>query len=224
MSIVNVSQVYLPMFPALGYVYPMKQNDDAHYLLSDKGGTVATTRTRLLECGNAAFTYTNNDELKAKTEGGQTTTYDYDAFGNLRSVVLPDGTRIDYVIDGQNRRVGKKVNGTLAQGFLYEDQRGAGGGARRGGRPGFALCLPQSRPRSGLHGQRRRDLPYPERRLGQPAFGDQHDAAIHIHIFPCDQGGGKAGKSRGKLGGKVEVIIAESPDPDCICEKAGRYG
>ncbi len=29
---------------------------------------------------------------------------------------------IDYVIDGQNRRVGKKVDGVLTQGFLYKDQ------------------------------------------------------------------------------------------------------
>jgi len=29
---------------------------------------------------------------------------------------------IEYVIDGQNRRIGKKVNGTLVQGFLYQDQ------------------------------------------------------------------------------------------------------
>lgn len=42
--------------------------------------------------------------------------------GNLRSVTLPDGTQIDYVIDGKNRRIGKKVNGSLVQGFLYADQ------------------------------------------------------------------------------------------------------
>jgi RHS repeat-associated protein len=48
--------------------------------------------------------------------------YAYDAFGNLRSVTLPDSTLIEYVIDGQNRRIGKKVNGTLQQGFLYDDQ------------------------------------------------------------------------------------------------------
>jgi len=29
-------------------------------------------------------------------------------------VTLPDGTAIDYLIDGRNRRVGKKVDGTLA--------------------------------------------------------------------------------------------------------------
>src|SRR5690606_1881517 len=27
-----------------------------------------------------------------------------------------------YLIDGQNRRVGKKINGVLVQGFLYQDQ------------------------------------------------------------------------------------------------------
>jgi len=35
---------------------------------------------------------------------------------------LPNGNTIEYVIDGRNRRVGKKVNGTLTQGFLYQDQ------------------------------------------------------------------------------------------------------
>jgi RHS repeat-associated protein len=49
-------------------------------------------------------------------------TYEYDAFSNLRSVILPDSTLIEYEIDGRNRRVGKKVNGTLVQGFLYSDQ------------------------------------------------------------------------------------------------------
>ena len=34
---------------------------------------------------------------------------------------MADGTKIEYVIDGQNRRIGKKVNGTLVQGFLYQD-------------------------------------------------------------------------------------------------------
>jgi RHS repeat-associated protein len=68
------------------------------------------------------FTYTPNGELLTKTVGSQTTTYDYDAFGNLRSATLPDGTLVEYVIDGQNRWVGKKVNNALQQGFLYGDQ------------------------------------------------------------------------------------------------------
>jgi RHS repeat-associated protein len=35
---------------------------------------------------------------------------------------LPDGTQIEYVVDGRNRRVGRKVNGVLTQGWLYQDQ------------------------------------------------------------------------------------------------------
>ncbi len=54
--------------------------------------------------------------------GGQTVSYSYDVFGNLRSLTLPDGIQIDYVIDAANRRVGKKVNGALVKGWLYKDQ------------------------------------------------------------------------------------------------------
>ncbi len=38
------------------------------------------------------------------------------------SATLPDGTQIDYVIDGRNRKVGKKVGGVFTQGFLYGSQ------------------------------------------------------------------------------------------------------
>ena len=43
-------------------------------------------------------------------------------FGNLRHVLLESGVEVEYVIDGRNRRVGKKVNGQLVQGFLYDHQ------------------------------------------------------------------------------------------------------
>ena len=36
-------------------------------------------------------------------------------------MTLPGGTQIEYLLDGQERRIGKKVNGTLVQGFLYQD-------------------------------------------------------------------------------------------------------
>jgi RHS repeat-associated protein len=42
-------------------------------------------------------------------------------FGNLRTAILPDTMTIEYVIDGLNQRIGKKVNGTLTQGFLYQN-------------------------------------------------------------------------------------------------------
>ena len=77
---------------------------------------------RLLSYQAATYTYTANGELATKTDAGGTTTYEYDALGNLRHVVLPGGLNIDYVIDAKNRRIGKKENGVLVQGFLYEDQ------------------------------------------------------------------------------------------------------
>jgi RHS repeat-associated protein len=41
--------------------------------------------------------------------------------GNLRHVGLPDGRTIDYVIDGLNRRVAKKVNGSVVRKWVYSD-------------------------------------------------------------------------------------------------------
>jgi len=88
-------------------------------------GTEAATyddQDRLLTYNGMSYTYTANGELSSKTDASGTTNYIYDALGNLRTVTLPDATQIEYVIDGQNRRVGKKVNGTLVKGWLYADQ------------------------------------------------------------------------------------------------------
>ena len=76
---------------------------------------------RLINYASTEYQYTANGELQAKIEAGQSTLYNYDVFGNLKRVTLNDGTVIDYVIDGNNRRIGKKMNGTLVQGFLYKD-------------------------------------------------------------------------------------------------------
>ncbi|MFZ1827465.1 MAG: hypothetical protein WAW42_01570 [Candidatus Competibacteraceae bacterium] len=86
------------------------------------GITIATVddQDRLLTQDGASYTHTANGELQSKTRNGQTTSYDYDVLGNLRHVTLPTGTPIGYLIDGQNRRIGKKVNGVLTQGFLYQ--------------------------------------------------------------------------------------------------------
>jgi RHS repeat-associated protein len=77
---------------------------------------------RLVAYSGEPYRYTANGELASKGAGGKTTSYDYDALGNLRRVNLTGGPRLDYVIDGANRRIGKKVNGKLVQGLLYGDQ------------------------------------------------------------------------------------------------------
>jgi RHS repeat-associated protein len=77
---------------------------------------------RLIQYGAVIYTYTDSGNLKTRNVTGQITSYDYDALGNLITVTLPDATRIEYVIDGFSRRIGKKVNGILRQGFLYDGQ------------------------------------------------------------------------------------------------------
>lgn len=104
------------------YVY---DNNDNRASRTTPGGTVNgayDNQDRLTQYGTATYTYTANGELSSKTVNTQTTLYDYDVLGNLRHVTLPDNTQLDYVIDGQNRRIGKRLNGTLVQGFLYQDQ------------------------------------------------------------------------------------------------------
>jgi len=91
------------------------------------GGTVAGTyddQDRLLSWGTLAYTYTAAGELLTKTDTAlsATTTYQYDLFGNLRSVTLPGGTLIEYLVDGQNRRIGKKLDGVLDRAWLWQDQ------------------------------------------------------------------------------------------------------
>jgi RHS repeat-associated protein len=77
---------------------------------------------RLLSYGDRSYTYGAGGELSSKTEGSSMTTgYSYDELGNLMSVTLPSSSVVEYVVDGRNRRIGKKVNGTLVQGFLYKD-------------------------------------------------------------------------------------------------------
>jgi RHS repeat-associated protein len=76
---------------------------------------------RLLSYAGSTYDYTASGELKTKTTGALITIYDYDVLGNLKRVILPGGATIDYIIDGQNHRIGKKVGGTFVQGFLYQD-------------------------------------------------------------------------------------------------------
>jgi RHS repeat-associated protein len=77
--------------------------------------------TRSVVSGTSSYAYTASGDLLRKTAGGQTTAYQYDELGNLVKVTMPSGTQIEYVIDGENRRIGKKVNGILVQRYLYAD-------------------------------------------------------------------------------------------------------
>ncbi len=77
---------------------------------------------KLLTYNGNVYNYNANGDLLTKTAQTATTSYNYDEFGNLTRVSLPGDMTIDYIVDGNNRRIGKKVNGTMTQGFLYQDQ------------------------------------------------------------------------------------------------------
>jgi RHS repeat-associated protein len=103
------------------YTYDLNGN---RLTMTMGGETTQSTyddQDRLLRTGEATYTYTANGELRYKTVETQTTTYAYDVLGNLLAVTFADGTQIAYVVDGQNRRIGKQVDGTIVQGFLYQD-------------------------------------------------------------------------------------------------------
>jgi YD repeat-containing protein len=88
---------------------------------TDTATALYDDQDRLLRYGNARYRYTANGELTEKAEGADTTRYTYDPLGNLVTVILPNHDRIDYLIDGQNRRVGKKLNGHFIKGWLYQN-------------------------------------------------------------------------------------------------------
>jgi RHS repeat-associated protein len=76
---------------------------------------------RLLRYGATRYTYNRAGDVTSRRVGTDTTRYTYDELGNLTRVQLPAGDVIDYVIDGQNRRVGRTVNGHNLQGWLYDN-------------------------------------------------------------------------------------------------------
>ncbi|RKZ50475.1 MAG: RHS repeat protein, partial [Candidatus Parabeggiatoa sp. nov. 3] len=86
------------------------------------GNSVASydNQDRLLQYQDIIYTHTQNGEWQTKTQADQTTRYTYDVLTNLIKVELPNGKIIDYVIDGKDRRVGKKVNGVLTEAYLYQ--------------------------------------------------------------------------------------------------------
>lgn len=91
------------------------------------GPGVATPATydvqdRLTQYGDTSYAYDATGALATKSVAGDVTSYGYDVLGNLRTVTLPGGTSIQYLIDGRDRRVGKKVNGTKTRGWLYQDR------------------------------------------------------------------------------------------------------
>jgi RHS repeat-associated protein len=108
---------------------------------SQSGAVVAQydEQDRLIQYGDTKYFYNFNGELIRKEvdpengrntmvgwifnalQGNQrsVTTYAYNSFGALTSVRLPDNRLIYYVLDAQNRRLAKLINGQVVRQYIY---------------------------------------------------------------------------------------------------------
>jgi len=103
------------------YAYDSNGNRTSATIFGSSAVASHDSHDRLLQQGAATFAYNGAGDLISRTIGAQTTTYQYDQIGNLKSVTPAGASVIDYIIDGNDRRVGKKVGGALVKGFLYGD-------------------------------------------------------------------------------------------------------
>src|SRR5207253_2823092 len=92
----------------------------------DLFGDVLSTTFQVNGANALSFQYTRDDlgriATKTETDGAgapRVSTYHYDALGNVREVLLPDGRDITYLIDGQGRRIAKLVSGVVVKQWLW---------------------------------------------------------------------------------------------------------
>jgi RHS repeat-associated protein len=114
----RLSQVWLNGTMATTYSYDTNGNrltrntETATYDAQDRVQTYAGDN----------FTWSPNGMLTNHVSAGHATTYAWDLRSALASAALPDGRTVDYVLDGLGRRIGKKINGVLQRGWLYDGQ------------------------------------------------------------------------------------------------------
>jgi len=87
------------------------------------GTQIATfdAQDRIIQQNGTTYEHNLIGQRIKKTAPEGVTTYRYDNLGNLRDVVLPNGTAITYAIDPQDRRIGRKVNGNWTHKWIYQD-------------------------------------------------------------------------------------------------------
>jgi RHS repeat-associated protein len=103
------------------YSYDTNSNRVTGVTSSGTANGTYDTQDRQLTYGATTFAYNPAGDTTSQTSGGMRTAYTYDALGNLTAATLPNATKLTYVIDAENHRVGKTVNGVRASGFLYDD-------------------------------------------------------------------------------------------------------
>lgn len=78
--------------------------------------------TKLVGSVNRDLAYNADGDLASVSNCFGVKAFNYDVFGNLRSVSLPNGKMVSYKIDGFNRRFAKIVNGVVEEYYLWYNQ------------------------------------------------------------------------------------------------------
>lgn len=120
-SLDRLTSVTLDGVVVEAYVYDLNGNRISATVSGETRAATYDMQDRLLTDGTAAYDYDANGHLVQLTAPGGTTTYGYNAIGALDAVTLPDGRQITYLVDYLGQRIGKKIDGSLVQGFLYGD-------------------------------------------------------------------------------------------------------
>jgi RHS repeat-associated protein len=127
--IISTSRVFDYSYDVAGRLVVVEEDGavSATYSYDDNGNrtdAVVDEQDRLLSHGTFTYGWDADGALVSRTDTSTNATmrFAYDTLGGLRQVTLSDGRVIDYVIDGLGRRIGKRVDGVLQQGFVYDGQ------------------------------------------------------------------------------------------------------
>lgn len=104
------------------YRYDANGNVIQYDAPEDSASALYDQQDRLLRYRNTRYAYSGAGELASTITGSDTTRFTYDPLGNLTKVRFQSGDSLEYVIDGRNRRVARKWNGSVTRKWLYQDQ------------------------------------------------------------------------------------------------------
>jgi RHS repeat-associated protein len=105
------------------YVYSANSNRTSSKIAGVAVKAQYDHEDRLTTYGKKSYTYTANGDLKSVLDSStkKTTSLTYDVLGNLKSVILPTGIVVSYLVDGLNRRSARLVNGVVQYYLVYEN-------------------------------------------------------------------------------------------------------
>ena len=105
--------------PSSSYAYDQNGNRVQASVGPEHARATFDAQDRLLTHGSQSFEYDARGRLKSRRDGSRLTTYVYDDLNQLIEVRLPSGRRIEYRIDGDNRRATRLIDGRVRQRYVY---------------------------------------------------------------------------------------------------------